>query len=162
MYQALEFLFAVILGFAAGFTSGAFGAGGGIITTPAIRLLLQRSSDIALGTPLPIIFPSALVGGFNYWRAGKVDRCIVTVCSLFGLAGTGTGSFLTAFLDTRYIMILTALVIIYLSWRTASAAMGRGMYGQPETFTADRRAPVWKRGLIGCTAGFFSGFLGVG
>ncbi|MDI6830482.1 MAG: sulfite exporter TauE/SafE family protein [Actinomycetota bacterium] len=162
MYRACEFLFALLLGFAAGFTSGAFGVGGGIITTPAIRMLLQRSSDIALGTPLPITFPSALVGGLNYWRAGKVDHRIVVTCALFGLAGTGIGSSVTAFMDTRYIMIVTALVIIYLSWRTALAALGRDLYGRLEAPTERERAPLWKLGAIGFTAGFFSGFLGLG
>ena len=59
MVEAARFLFIVLLGFASGFTSGAFGVGGGVITTPAIRLLLSQSSDIALGTPLPVILPSA-------------------------------------------------------------------------------------------------------
>ncbi|NPV58507.1 MAG: sulfite exporter TauE/SafE family protein [Actinobacteria bacterium] len=162
MFRVFEFAFAVILGFAAGFTSGAFGVGGGIITTPAIRMLLQRSADIALGTPLPITFPSALVGGFNYWRAGKVNRRVVAICALFGFAGTGIGSSITALMDTRYIMMITALVIVYLSWRTASAALGRDSYGRAVIPRERRRAPVWKLGFIGFTAGFSSGFLGLG
>ncbi len=162
MFRAYEFFFAVILGFAAGFTSGAFGVGGGIITTPGIRMLLQRSADIALGTPLPITFPSALVGSFNYWRAGKVDRRIVAICALFGLAGTGIGSSVTALMDTRYIMMVTALVIVYLSWRTAKAALGKDPYERLRSTPQRTSAPLWKLGAIGFAAGFFSGFLGLG
>jgi uncharacterized protein len=162
LFELARYLFIVLLGFASGFTSGAFGIGGATITTPAIRMLLSQSSDIALGTPLPVIFPSAIVGGFNYWRAGKIIPRIVLYCSLFGLAGTAAGSYTTALIDTRYIMILTALLIFYLAWRTAVSATGRGAYCDLERDSEGRFWPVWKLALIGFAAGFFSGFLGLG
>ncbi len=158
---APEFLFAVLLGFASGFASGAFGIGGGVITTPAIRLLLMRSSDIALGTPLPIILPSALVGGLNYWRAGKVVPRVVLYCTLFGCLGTVAGSSITSLLDTRYIMIITSLLLLYLAYRTYAAAGGEGPYGKREAGPTVRH-PVHLLALIGFLAGFFSGFLGLG
>jgi uncharacterized membrane protein YfcA len=162
LLEAARFLFIILLGFASGFTSGAFGVGGGVITTPAIRLLLSQSSDIALGTPLPVILPSALVGGFNYWRAGKVIPRIVFYCSLFGLAGTAAGSYTTALIDTRYIMIVTALILFYLAWRTSSTALGKDPYRHLESGGGERRWPAWKLAVIGFSAGFFSGFLGLG
>jgi len=162
LVEAARYLFIVLLGLATGFTSGAFGVGGSVIGTPAIRLLLSQSSDIALGTPLPVVFPSALVGGFNYWRAGKITPRIVLFCSLFGLAGTTAGSYATALVDTRYIMILTALLLFYLAWRTTATAMGKDQYGHLEESGAERALPVWKLAFIGFAAGFFSGFLGMG
>ncbi len=166
MAQAARFAFTVLLGFAAGFASGAFGVGGGVITTPAIRLLLTQSSDIALGTPLPVIFPSALVGGYNYWRAGKIIPRVILYCSLTGLAGTAVGSLATTLIDTRYIMIATALVLFYLALRTFATAMHRSSHAHAETGIArEGRAalqPAWKLALVGFAAGFFSGFLGLG
>ena len=162
LFRLAEFIFTLLLGFASGFASGAFGIGGGVITTPAIRLLLQQPAGIALGTPLPVIFPSALVGGLNYWRAGKINTRVVAYCSLFGVAGTALGSGLTAFMDTRYIMIVTALLIFYLSWRTASAALGRELYACPEDGPEGGGSETWKLALIGLVTGFFSGFLGLG
>jgi uncharacterized membrane protein YfcA len=160
--EAARYLFIILLGFAAGFASGAFGVGGGVITTPAIRMLLDQSSDIALGTPLPVIFPSALVGGYNYWRAGKIIPRVVLYCSLFGLAGTAAGSLSTALVDTRYIMIATALILLYLSWRTFSTATGKDAYERLEKKSARDRLQAWKLAGIGFAAGFFSGFLGLG
>ncbi len=163
-----EFLFAALLGLASGFTSGAFGIGGGAVTTPAIRLLLMQSSDIALGTPLPIVIPSAAVGGFNYWRAGKIVPRVVGYCALFGFFGTALGSFLTSLIDTRYIMILTSFLLIYLAERTFSSALGRDRKaGGEEAERRPRRQgycdrPTWMLAGIGFCAGFFSGFLGVG
>lgn len=157
-----EFLFVLLVGFAAGFFSGAFGIGGAVITTPAIRVILGESSNIALGTPLPIVFPSAVVGGFNYWRAGKIVKRVFLYCSLFGLAGTVVGSLITGLIDTRYIMIITALLIIYLAYRTFATAIGKDPYGLLEEADSAPPTPVWKLALIGITAGFFSGFLGLG
>jgi hypothetical protein len=162
MIQAARPLFIIVLGFAAGFASGAFGIGGGSITTPAIRLLLMESSDIALGTPLPIIFPSALVGGMNYWRSGKVNHRAFLYCSVFGIAGTVVGSLSTALVDTRYIMIITALIIIYLAYRTFMTALGRDPYGILREKSRPTRMDAWKLVLVGLAAGFFSGFLGLG
>ncbi|MEW6554026.1 MAG: sulfite exporter TauE/SafE family protein [Actinomycetota bacterium] len=162
MTEAAGYLFMALLGFASGFTSGAFGVGGGVITTPAIRMLLDQSSDIALGTPLPVILPSAIVGGFNYWRAGKIIPRVILYCSLFGLAGTAAGSYATAVIDTRYIMILTSLIIFYLAWRTAATALGKDPYRRLEVEVPRRRWPAWQLALIGFSAGFFSGFLGLG
>ena len=160
--MAARFLFTVLLGFASGFTSGAFGVGGGIITTPAIRLLLFQSSGIALGTPLPVIIPSALVGGLNYGRAGKVIPRIVLYCSLAGLIGTATGSLSTAYIDTRYLMIVTALLIMYMAYRTFATALGKDPYGQLGGRAERIPAPAWKMALIGFSAGLFSGLLGLG
>jgi uncharacterized protein len=136
--------------------------GGGIITTPAIRLLLQEPSGIALGTPLPVIFPSAVVGGFNYWRAGKIDSRVFIYCSLFGLAGTVAGSYATSLVDTRYLMVITSLVIFYLAYRSFSTAIGKDPYGLMEEGSTRASAPIIKIALIGILAGFFSGFLGLG
>ena len=133
-----------------------------MITTPAIRVILGESSNIALGTPLPIVFPSAVVGGFNYWRAGKIVKRVFLYCSLFGLMGTVVGSSITGLIDTRYIMIITALLIIYLAYRTFATAIGKDRYGLMEEDSPAPPAPVWKMALIGIIAGFFSGFLGLG
>jgi uncharacterized membrane protein YfcA len=44
----------LVVGFASGLLSGAFGIGGGLLTTPAIRLVLAYPALIAVGTPLPV------------------------------------------------------------------------------------------------------------
>lgn len=157
-----ELLFTVLLGFASGFASGAFGIGGGLISTPAIRLLLMRSSDIALGTPLPVIIPSAAVGGYNYWRAGKIIPRVIGYCAAFGILGTALGSFLTSLFDTRYIMIITSLLLLYMAERTFASALGKNPYADADGCGEYGGHPAWMLSVIGFCAGFFSGFLGLG
>jgi len=58
----LQHVLGVLSGFVAGVLSGAFGVGGGIVTTPAIAVLLGGTPIQAVATPLPVIFPTALAG----------------------------------------------------------------------------------------------------
>src|SRR2546422_11769513 len=53
---------------------GAFGVGGAIVTTPAVQVLLGARPIIAVGTPLPVIFPTTLSGMQAYRRAGQIDH----------------------------------------------------------------------------------------
>jgi uncharacterized membrane protein YfcA len=59
------------VGLVAGVLSGMFGVGGGLVTTPAIRLLLGFPALIALGTPLPVILPTAVAGAASYEPASS-------------------------------------------------------------------------------------------
>jgi uncharacterized membrane protein YfcA len=76
--------------------------------------------------------------------------------------GTVVGSLITGLIDTRYIMIITGLIIIYLAYRTFTTALGKDPYGLLQEADSAPPAPVWKMALIGIAAGFFSGFLGLG
>ena len=68
-----QIVLGILIGVVAGVLSGLFGVGGGIITTPAIQELLGGSPYIAVGTPLPVAIPTALVGGYTYARAHEVS-----------------------------------------------------------------------------------------
>jgi uncharacterized membrane protein YfcA len=68
-----EVALGALIGFGAGFLSGMFGVGGGIVTTPAVQHLLGASPIQAVATPLPIILPTSVVGSYTYGRAGEID-----------------------------------------------------------------------------------------
>ena len=57
-----EALIGILIGFVSGVLSGLFGVGGGIVMTPGIQVLLGATPIVALATPLPVIFPTALTG----------------------------------------------------------------------------------------------------
>jgi len=61
------------VGVAAGTASGLFGVGGGILMVPAAVLLLGVTQQIAEGTSLLVIVPTALVGAIVYCRHGNAD-----------------------------------------------------------------------------------------
>ncbi|MGZ4113777.1 MAG: TSUP family transporter, partial [Actinomycetota bacterium] len=69
----LRFVLGILVGFVAGIGSGLFGVGGGVVTTPAVNVLLGGSAIEAVATPLPVIFPTSLVGAWTYYKAGEVS-----------------------------------------------------------------------------------------
>lgn len=172
----------IAVGVAAGLISGMFGVGGAIVTTPAIRLLLGGTPAIALGTPLPVTIPSAAVGCVTYAREGQVEWRAAIICGLAGVAGTVTGSLITKMANLHYLMIVTALTIIYLAinmivrgmrgevapYEKSVGAFPGGELAEPGMRAADEgktdgvKAAAWKLTGIGYGGGFVSGLLGIG
>jgi uncharacterized membrane protein YfcA len=144
----------VLVGLAAGIMSGLFGVGGGIITTPAIQLLLGGAPYIALGTPLPVIFPTALVGAFTYRRAGEVSTRAASWAAGPGIAGAIGGAWLTKVVDPHWLLLVTAVLI---GWQAFGVARGGDHAVRPRGST-----PGWQYAALGLATGFVSGLLGVG
>ena len=87
----------VVVGLVSGVLSGAFGIGGGLVTTPAIRLLLGYPALIAVGTPLPVILPGAIAGASSYVRRGLADvRAGARHRAWSGRSGSVAGALLSA------------------------------------------------------------------
>ena len=101
------------IGLVSGVLSGAFGIGGGIITTPAIRLILGAAPLIAVGTPLPVIFPSAVTGLLNYRRQGLLEARTGLWCGAFGSAFAILGALATQFVGGSVVLLATAVLILY-------------------------------------------------
>ncbi|MBA3259737.1 MAG: sulfite exporter TauE/SafE family protein [Gemmatimonadales bacterium] len=64
----------LLIGLAAGVLSGLFGVGGGILIVPALVLLANFPSKLALGTSLgALLLPVGLLGAYAFWQQGHVD-----------------------------------------------------------------------------------------
>ncbi|MFH1149056.1 MAG: sulfite exporter TauE/SafE family protein [Actinomycetota bacterium] len=168
---------AILIGFAASVLSGMFGIGGSALTTPAIRLLLDASPAIALGTPLPVTIPTAAAGAFTYARRGLVDRRVALWSMAAGLPGAALGALLTRWLNLHYLMLATGAVILYLAFETARRGIRGGPPLDEEVDSAEaeewddageRPSAPGPRHVVplslatGFAAGLFSGLLGVG
>ena len=145
-----------IIGLAIGFLSGIFGVGGGVMSTPLLRLLLGASPLIALGTPLPATIPTALAGVFNYLREKKVNKQVALPCAGGGLIGTIFGSLATGFLPVKGLMLLTAGLI---GWVGVDFLLGRRTLRERPSKEGE---VFWPSLFIGLTGGFLSGLLGLG
>jgi uncharacterized membrane protein YfcA len=124
----------VLVGFLAGIGSGLFGVGGGIVTTPAVNVLLGGTAIEAIATPLPVIFPTSLVGAWTYWRAGELS---------------------TEYVNAHLLLFATAVL---LAWTAVQVIRGR----QPRVPWEKGATPGWKYAGVGAVAGYVSGLLGVG
>ena len=106
-------LITLTIGLTSGLLSGAFGIGGGIITTPAIRLILGAPALIAVGTPLPVIFPSALTGAATYARSKLFDTRVGVTCGVVGSVAAILGAWATRLVGGNIVLIATAALILY-------------------------------------------------
>lgn len=147
------FIKAIIIGLTAGYLSGHFGIGGGLITTPSIRLFLGYPPLIAVGTPLVINIPTALAGLYAYDKSGFVERKLVAKLALPGIAGVIAGSYSTRFVNGSLILLITSGIIFILGLRFLFDLPG----GKSE-----RKVSSFSLVLSGLLIGLFSGFLGLG
>ncbi len=159
-----------LAGGATGVLSAAFGVGGAVISTPAIRLL-GASASVAVGTTLPAILPSAAAGTARYAREGLIDWRVAAWTVPSGIAASVGGSLLSEVVpgDGHWLMVLTAALLGFTAWRmTQSGAVGAGAREPTWRWPARPRprpravTGPWCSSRIGAAAGLLSGLLGVG
>ncbi len=155
---------AIAVGFVAGVLSGAFGVGGGVVTTPAIRLLFDAPALIAVGTPLPIIIPTAITGALSYVRLGLADVRTGVLIGIVGAAFSVAGAMLSDVVGGTLVMLFTAALILYLALDTARRALRSGPNGANDEGVdmRSKRVSPSRIGAIGVATGLYSGLLGLG
>jgi uncharacterized membrane protein YfcA len=150
---------AFVIGAVSGVLSGAFGIGGGIVTTPAIRLILKAPALVAVGTPLPVIVPGALTGAWTYARSGLADVRAAATIGTVGSAASIAGAFASKAAGGSAVMVATAALLVYVALDTAvwAARAGRADSARPAA-----RPTGGRLAAVGLAAGLYSGFLGLG
>jgi uncharacterized protein len=64
----------VLIGLAAGLLSGLFGIGGGILMVPALVLLANFPTKLAIGTSLgALVLPVGLLGAYTFYQHGNLS-----------------------------------------------------------------------------------------
>lgn len=144
------------IGLVAGFLSGLFGVGGGILIVPALVLLLGFPQKVATGTSLLAIAPISLVGVASYAAHGAVDWVMGAVLAVGMVAGGVLGSWLLA--------RLPPLVVTWVFIAALVAVAIRLMLVEPERGLPH---PVgWLEVVLllalGVVTGVLSGLVGVG
>jgi hypothetical protein len=147
----------VLVGLAAGFLSGLFGVGGGVLMVPALVIVLAMGQRIAHGTSLAAIVPIAVAGVIGYALEGEVDWA-ASLFLIIGSAGLGAriGTHLLHVLPQRALALMFGLVLLAtaarLAFDTSDAA------GRPDLTVGIALALV----AVGVLAGTAAGLLGVG
>lgn len=150
-------LLAAVVGLGAGLLSGAFGVGGGAVTTPAIRMLLGYPELVAVGTPLPVIIPTAIAGAMTHARLGTADVRAGLLLGAWGAPAAVAGALLSRVVGGQAVLIITAVVIVAVAvdmMRFSLSVAGGG----PDNVSGRVRSPA----LLGMATGLYSGFLGLG
>jgi len=159
----------VALGLVSGVLSGMFGIGGGVITTPGIRLLLGGSAMSAVATPLVGIVPSSLSGAYSYLKKGVANWRIGITLGGVGACFSAFGALAANHFGGKVVMLGTVVLILYAAIDTIISVVqsyrthGRSDVAAEVTNTSPiSRNTYLKAGGIGALAGAYSGFFGLG
>ena len=145
----------VTIGIGAGFLSGMFGVGGGILVVPALVLLLKFDQRLANGTSLGAVLPISISSLVTYWSQDNVDWHMALWLAIGALGG--------ALLGTRWIHVLPRRVLGYLFALMLVATAVRLFI----PMSADGRDVITVVAavalvLIGLVTGTLAGLLGIG
>lgn len=147
---------AVVVGVLAGFLSGLFGVGGGILIVPGLVLVLGMEQHRAHGTSLAAIFPIAISGVAGFALDGGVDWEAAAFLVAGSLGGTLIGTAALRRIAPGRLRLLFATVLL--------AAAARMLMETPDAAGRADLDPVMAAGLlaVGVAAGVAAGLLGVG
>ncbi len=143
-----------ILGLFAGFLSGMFGVGGGILIVPGLIAIMGFSPRLASGTSLTTIVPLAIVGVFTY--RDDVSWAAAGLLALGGLAGAQLGTWLLSRISSKIlqrffaIFMIASTVMLFLTVPSRDAVISIS-WGGAVALVA-----------LGFAVGTLSGLLGVG
>lgn len=173
--MAAFWLKAAAVGVGSGLLSGMFGIGGGILTTPAIRLLLGGTAIAAVASSLPPIILTSITGAVSYARSGLADVRSGLTIGGWGAVLAVLGAYLTRFIGGGPLLLATAVIIGYMAVDMALLALRpRPEPSTPALAEADevlaaakpvrRTLTLTPRSLavVGCVTGLYAGLLGLG
>lgn len=149
----VEVLLAVGVGLLVGLVVGLLGAGGSVLTVPALMLLLGLTATAATATSLVVVVVVSATAILGHVRHGRVQWRSGVLFSLTGLPAAAVGGRVSVLVSD---VVLTLLLIVLLiatavwMWRRELPAVG------------DLRASWQRLGLIGFGVGAMTGLLGVG
>ncbi|MFA5775042.1 MAG: sulfite exporter TauE/SafE family protein [Ilumatobacteraceae bacterium] len=145
----------VAVGLIAGFLSGIFGVGGGILVVPGLTIFARMDQRLAHGTSLAAIVPISLASLITYWGHGHVDWPVALWLSCGAVVGSIIGARFLAVVSKRNLALIFASVLVISAIRLFITTNGDGRQDlHPSTIV----------GLItiGLVAGALAGLLGVG
>ncbi|MFH1877602.1 MAG: sulfite exporter TauE/SafE family protein [Candidatus Omnitrophota bacterium] len=105
-------LFLVLLGGAAGLSSGLFGIGGGVIMVPVLNLFFGLSMHEAIGTSLAVIVPTSLAGAWFHKRAGNMKLDAVMFILPAVLAGAVSGALVSDKMPDAVLKFIFGVLLI--------------------------------------------------
>lgn len=105
-----------IIGILAGFISGFFSTGGGLILVPSFLYLLKMDSKKARGTSVFCILPMVITSSFFYYQGNFINWKVAILCAIGGTAGGYIGAKLLKKLPEKVMKIAFTLFLLYVSY----------------------------------------------
>jgi hypothetical protein len=147
---------AALVGLAAGFLSGLFGVGGGILLVPALVIVLKLGQKLAHGTSLAAVLPIALSSLFGYTVEDKVDWPVAGLLAAGAIGGAVLGTHFLHRLPQRAVGWAFAVVLFATAVRLVVDNSDAGGRADLSILTAVALV------VAGFLTGILAGLLGVG
>lgn len=155
----MSILISVAVGAAIGVVLGSLGAGGSILTVPALVYLLGQDAQTATTVSLVVVGVGSIGGVVPHWRDGHVRVRSGLGFGAAGVVGSLAGARLNRMVDGDVLLLtfgILLLIVAVFMWRR-----------DDDTDDADRstvqgRARVLRIAAAGTGVGFLTGFFGVG
>jgi len=145
----------IAVGLIAGFLSGLFGVGGGILIVPALVVLLGMDQRRAHGTSLGAAVPISAVAAAGFALDGSVNWAVAAVVLAGSALGVLGGTWLLGVLPQRALRLAFVAILVL----TAARLLVATPVGAPVTLTP---AVVVGGLALGLVTGVLAGLLGVG
>ncbi len=143
------------VGLAAGFLSGVFGVGGGILIAPGLVFLAKMDHRRAYGTSLAAVLPIALSSMVTYWAHDHIDWPVALCIAVGAIVGAVIGThFLNVISQSALAIGFSAILIL--------SAVRLFFEGQGEGRSVLSFWGIVLLVVIGLVSGILAGLLGVG
>jgi uncharacterized membrane protein YfcA len=145
----------LVVGIGAGFLSGVFGVGGGILVVPGLMVFVKMDQRRAHGTSLAAVLPISLASLITYWAHDHVDWPVALWLTVGALVGAYVGASLLAVISKRNLALVFAVVLGIVGVRLFFTVSGSGR----------DEITIWLAVAyvaVGLCTGALSGLLGVG
>ena len=111
-----DFIKKIIIGFLAGFISGLFSTGGGLILVPAFIYLLKEESKKARGTSIFCILPMVITSSFFYYKGNYIEWKTAALCAIGGTIGGYIGAKILRKIPEEKMKIVFTIFLIYAAY----------------------------------------------
>ena len=105
----------IVIGIMAGFISGFFSTGGGMLLVPTFLYFLKMEDKRARATAALCILPMVVTSGVFYYQNNYMNWRIGTLCAVGGIVGGYIGAKILKKLDAKYFKIAFICFLVYTS-----------------------------------------------
>ena len=102
-----------LIGICAGFITGFFSTGGGMIVLPALIYFMKMDEKNARATTVFVILPMVITAAVFYYRDKYFDVSLGIKCAIGGIIGGFIGTRLLKKIPNKYVKIVFILFLVY-------------------------------------------------
>lgn len=105
----------ILIGIIAGFISGLFSTGGGLILLPAFSYILKLDTIQSRATSITCILPMVITTSFFYAKSNYINWKIGILCAIGGTIGSYIGSKILNKIPKYILKVSFAVFLFYIA-----------------------------------------------